>query len=410
MEIYLVGGAVRDELLGLPIKERDWVVVGGTEQQMLSQGFQKVGKDFPVFLHPETHEEYALARTERKTGKGYYGFECYCSPDVTLEEDLKRRDLTINAMARAADGSIIDPFNGQEDLTARLLRHVSSAFNEDPVRILRVARFAARFANLGFKVADATESLMSDMVAAHEVDALVPERVWQELQRALAGPDPAVFVQVLKKCGALARLFPELDKLWGVPQAAKCHPEIDTGVHVLMALNMACQLTQNPKIRFAVLLHDVGKSLTPNEQWPDHIGHEEAGVSIVKEWCKKYRVPNEYRDFAIHFTRWHMHSHIVFKLSGEDVVQMFNAMDVFRNEHLLEEFLIAAESDHKGRKDTQNLPYPQADFLRRSLNFCKQVTAQQFIEQGFSGQELGRQIHLARINIVDEFCRKNLPI
>jgi tRNA nucleotidyltransferase (CCA-adding enzyme) len=295
-------------------------------------------------------------------------------------------------------------------LLIHLLRHVSSAFNEDPVRILRVARFAARFANLGFKVADATESLMSDMVAAHEVDALVPERVWQELQRALAGPDPAVFVQVLKKCGALACLFPELDKLWGVPQAAKCHPEIDTGVHVLMALNMACQLTQNPKIRFAVLLHDVGKSLTPNEQWPDHVGHEEAGVGIVKEWCKKYRVPNEYRDFSIHFTRWHMHSHIVFKLSGEDIVQMFNAMDVFRNEQLLEEFLIAAESDHKGRKDTQNLPYPQADFLRQSLNFCKQVTAQQFIEQGFSGQELGRQIHLARINIVDEFCRKNLAI
>ena len=248
---------------------------------------------------------------------------------------------------------------------------------------------------------------MLDMVAAHEVDALVPERVWQELQRTLAGPNPAVFIQVLKKCGALARLFPELDSLWGVPQTAKCHPEIDTGVHVMMALDMACKLTQSPKIRFAVLLHDVGKGITPSEQWPDHVGHEEAGAGIVKELCKKYRVPNEYRDFAIHFARWHMHGHTVFKLSGADLVQMFNAMDVFRKANILEEFLIAAESDHKGRRGTQDLPYPQADFLRRAFAIAQSISAQQFIEQGFSGQELGRQIHQARVHAVNEFYRVN---
>jgi tRNA nucleotidyltransferase (CCA-adding enzyme) len=406
MEIYLVGGAVRDELLGLPVKERDWVVVGSNEQQMLEQGFQKVGKDFPVFLHPETHEEYALARTERKTGSGYYGFTCYSSPDVTLEEDLKRRDLTINAMAKAADGKIIDPFGGQNDLQARILRHVSSAFAEDPVRILRVARFSARFANLGFNVAAKTEKLMASMVAANEVDALVPERVWQEMQRALTEAKPTVFLQVLKQCGALARIFPELDKLWGIPQGAKCHPEIDTGVHVILALDMACKLIQTPKIRFAVMLHDIGKSLTPKEQWPDHPGHEEAGVAIVKEWCKKYRVPSEYRNFAMHFARWHMHSHIVFKLTGADIMQMFNAMDVFRNEHILSEFLIAAESDHRGRQGTQDLPYPQADFLRQAFAVAQQISAKQFRELGLHGEELGRQIQQARIDAINELLRQ----
>lgn len=407
MKIYLVGGAVRDELLGLPIKERDWVVVGGAEEQMQALGFQKVGKDFPVFLHPDTHEEYALARTERKIGKGYYGFECDSSRKVTLEEDLKRRDLTINAMAKSENGEIIDPFDGQKDLQNRILRHVSNAFGEDPVRILRVARFAARFAHLGFTVAKETQELMKSMVVAKEVDYLVPERVWQELSRALAEPNPAVFIKVLKDSGALARIFPALDKLWGVPQEIKCHPEIDTGVHVMMALDMSCRLTLDPKIRFAVLCHDVGKGVTPIEQLPNHNGHEEISAGIVQEWCKKYRVPNDYKEFAIHFARWHMYSHTVFKLTGADLMKMFSAIDAFRNDKVLEEFLIAAESDHKGRQGTEELPYPQADFLRRAFSIAQQITAQPFIKQGFNGQDLGRELYQARVNAVDEFCRTN---
>lgn len=407
MEIYLVGGAVRDELLGLPVQERDWVVVGSTVQEMLARGFQKVGKDFPVFLHPETHEEYALARTERKTGKGYYGFECYSAPNVTLQDDLMRRDLTINAMAKANNGTIIDPFNGQKDLLVRQLRHVSAAFTEDPVRILRVARFAARFAQLGFTVAGETAKLMADMVKGGEVDALVPERVWQEMQRALAGPCPSVFIQVLRQCGALARIWPELNNLWGVPQGEKCHPEIDTGVHVIMALDMAGKLTNNPKIRFAVLCHDIGKSLTPSEQWPNHPGHEDAGVALIQAVCKKYRIPNDYRDFAVHVSRWHMHSHTVFKLTAAEIVRLFNALDVWRNTDIMEEFLLATESDHKGRQGTHDLPYPQADYLRRALTKAQQVTAQQFMQQGYSGAELGEKIQQARIRAVDEFCRTN---
>ena len=403
MQIYLVGGAVRDELLGLQAEERDWVVVGGTEAEMLAKGFQKVGKDFPVFLHPKTKEEYALARTERKIGQGYYGFQCYSSPEVTLEDDLRRRDLTINAMAKAANGEIIDPFNGQQDLKLRLLKHVSPAFNEDPVRILRLARFAAKFAQFGFTVAKETQALMIDMVKSGEIDALVPERVWQELSRALITPKPAEFIQVLKDCGALARLFPELDKLWGIPQDAKCHPEIDTGVHVIMTLNAVCNLTADPKIRFAVLCHDVGKAVIPQEQWPNHNGHEELGVGIIKDWCKKYRVPNDYKELAIHFARWHMHSHTVFKLTGADIIKMFSAMDAFRNSNILAEFLLAAESDHKGRKGTEDLPYPQADFLRQAFAIAQQISAQPFIEQGFSGEELGQQIYQARVRAVDAF-------
>ena len=405
MQIYLVGGAVRDELLGLPVGDRDWVVVGGSASAMLAQDFKQVGKDFPVFLHPVSKEEYALARTERKTAAGYYGFTCDTAASVTLEEDLQRRDLTINAIAKAADGQIIDPYNGRRDLADRVLRHVSPAFAEDPVRILRIARFAARLAPMGFTVAPATMALMREMVAANEVDHLVPERVWQEMVRALAEVKPTEFFQVLRDCHALARIFPELAALWGVPQNPKCHPEVDTGIHIMMALDEASALTASAKIRFAVLCHDVGKALTPADQLPNHPGHEEASANIIAKWCKQYRVPNDFKQLAVHFARWHMHSHSIFKYQAEDIVQLFNALDLFRHSKMLEEFLLAALSDHKGRLGTRDLPYPQADFLRQAFAAAEQVDSQDLIHQGFSGQALGQAITNARVNAVDNFCR-----
>ncbi len=298
MEVYLVGGAVRDELLGRAVRERDWVVVGSTPQAMLDAGYRQVGRDFPVFLHPDTHEEYALARTERKTGHGYHGFELRFSPDVTLEDDLRRRDLTVNAIARAADGRLIDPCGGRRDLEARVLRHVSEAFDEDPVRILRVARFLARFQPLGFSVAAETLVRMRAMVASGEVDALVAERVWQETERALAEPAPDAWLKLLHDCGALARIYPELDALYGVPQPSRWHPEIDTGLHMELVLQAAADLTPEPRIRFAALMHDLGKGRTPRSQWPTHHGHEERGVEMLREVAERLRVPGEYRDLA----------------------------------------------------------------------------------------------------------------
>ncbi len=306
MKVYLVGGAVRDELLGRPVGERDWVVVGATPQQMLDLGYRQVGRDFPVFLHPETGEEHALARTERKTGPGYRGFELHFSPDVTLEDDLKRRDLTINAMARDADGTLVDPHGGRADLESRKLRHVSDAFNEDPVRILRVARFLARFEPLGFTIAAETLARMRAMVAAGEADALVPERTWQETARALAEPAPAAWLRALRASGALARIFPELDALYGVPQPEKWHPEIDTGLHMELVLQAAAALTGEPRIRFAALMHDLGKGRTPRSQWPRHIGHEESGARLAGEVAERLRVPTDYRDLAVLAARWHV--------------------------------------------------------------------------------------------------------
>jgi len=305
MEVYLVGGAVRDELLGLPVKERDWVVTGAVPEDLERLGYRAVGRDFPVFLHPETKEEHALARTERKVGRGYRGFEVHFAPDVTLEDDLRRRDLTINAMARDAAGNLVDPYGGQADLEARVLRHVSGAFAEDPVRILRVARFAARYAPLEFKVAPETTALMRQMVESGEVDALVPERVWQETAKALSEPRPDAFLSVLRDCGALARIYPELDALWGVPQPAKWHPEIDTGVHMLLVMQAAAKLTDNPRVRFAALMHDLGKGTTPPRAWPRHIGHEERGERLVRQVAERLRVPNDYRDLAEMTARWH---------------------------------------------------------------------------------------------------------
>ena len=403
MKIFLVGGAVRDQLLGLEVKERDWVVVGGTEKQMLAQNFQKVGKDFPVYLHPETHEEYALARIEKKTSRGYYGFECDSSKDVTLEEDLMRRDLTINAMARDKNNKIIDPFGGQEDLKNKILRHVSPAFIEDPLRVLRVARFAARFANLGFKVAEETMELIQKIVSSGELDTLTPERVWKETYRALMEPKPTAFIEVLRACGALAKIFPALNKLWGVPQTAKYHPEVDTGVHVMMTLDMASILTNDPKIRFAVLCHDLGKGQITQNQLPSHKGHEELSVPLIKKWCAQYRVPNDYRDLAVQVARWHMHAHKAFELKSATLVKMLKSMDALRNTARFEAFLIAAEADARGRKGKQDEPYPQADFLRQVLQVVQAVSAQPFIDQGFSGKQLGPLIYQEQVRRVKEF-------
>ncbi|ACY57472.1 tRNA nucleotidyltransferase [Yersinia pestis D106004] len=305
MNIYLVGGAVRDSLLNLPVTEQDWVVVGATPEQLLKLGYQQVGKDFPVFLHPVSHEEYALARTERKSGQGYTGFTCYAAPDVTLEDDLLRRDLTVNAIARSADGEFIDPYHGKQDLENRVLRHVSDAFGEDPLRVLRVARFAARFAYLGFTIAPETMSLMSNMAQSGELSALTPERVWKETEKALKTQSPHVYFQVLRDCGALAVLFPEIERLFGVPAPEKWHPEIDTGIHTLMTLAIAAQLSPEVDIRFAALCHDLGKGLTPKEHWPHHHGHGPAGVKLVEQLCQRLRIPNPVRDLAKLVAEYH---------------------------------------------------------------------------------------------------------
>ncbi|MGD8803684.1 MAG: multifunctional CCA addition/repair protein, partial [Gammaproteobacteria bacterium] len=330
MKTFLVGGAVRDELLGYPHKEKDWVVVGATAEEMLAAGFQQVGKDFPVFLHPQTKQEYALARTERKTSPGYKGFTVHATPDVTLEEDLLRRDLTINAIAKDASGKLIDPFNGLQDIHDRMLRHVSSAFTEDPVRILRVARFAARYQHLGFIVADETMQLMQQMVADGEVDALVPERVWQEMEKALGERSPSRFIEVLRDCGALERILPEVNALFGVPQPEEHHPEIDTGIHTLMVLQQACRLSDDTEVRFAALMHDLGKGTTPESEWPHHLEHEARGAAIVIEVCKRLRIPNEYRDLAERTARFHLHYHRALELKPTTIVRTLERLDAFR--------------------------------------------------------------------------------
>lgn len=402
MNIYLVGGAVRDKLLGLPQRERDWVVVGGTPDVLLAQGYKPVGKDFPVFLHPQTQEEYALARTERKTGKGYYGFECYANPDVTLEEDLSRRDLTINAMAATKSGEIIDPFNGQQDLKNKILRHVSPAFSEDPVRLLRVARFAARFAPLGFTVAPETLDLMRSMVNSGEVDELVAERVWQEMHRALGEVDPTQFFLVLRACGALQRLWPALDKLWGIPQPIEHHPEIDTGVHVMMVLDIAAKLTEDPLTRFAALCHDLGKGESPREFWPSHRGHEERGVPLIQAFCKRYRAPKEYGDLAKLASRFHLHCHRVFELKSTTLLKTLERLDAFRQPDRFEKFLIACEADARGRKGREKMPYPQAERMRQALQVAKAVLVQPLIDAGLQGEAFGAKLHQERARAIEK--------
>ena len=401
MEVYLVGGAVRDGLLGLPVKERDWVVTGALPEDLERLGYRAVGRDFPVFLHPETKEEHALARTERKVGRGYRGFEVHFAPDVTLEDDLRRRDLTINAMARDAEGRLVDPHGGQADLESRLLRHVSQAFAEDPVRILRVARFAARYAPLGFTVAPETMQLMREMVESGEVDALVPERVWQETAKALSEPRPDAFLAVLRECGALARVYPELDALWGVPQPAKWHPEVDTGVHMLLVMRSAAKLTDNPRVRFAALVHDLGKGTTPRELWPRHIGHEERGARMVRQLAERLRVPNDYRDLAEITARWHDLVHRAAELRSRTILELLERCDAFRRPDRFREFLLACEADFRGRTGFEARPYPEAALLSNALEAALAASLSADERRGLSGEQVGEALRRRRRDAID---------
>lgn len=401
MKVYLVGGAVRDELLGLAVDERDWVVVGATPQALLDQGYKAVGKDFPVFLHPQTGEEYALARTERKTGRGYYGFEAYFAPDVTLEDDLRRRDLTVNAIAKdLATGELIDPFGGVRDLGARVLRHVSSAFNEDPLRVLRVARFAARFASMGFSVAPETLALMREMSQTDELTALVPERVWQETLRALSSAAPWVYFQVLRDVGALNVVFPELDRLFGVPQPEQWHPEIDTGVHTFMVLQQACALSTDPRVRFAALTHDLGKGTTPAAEWPRHIGHEERSVKLIDALCERLRVPKEFRELARLVARYHGIAHRAEQLRASTLVDALDKLDVYRRPERFEQFLLACEADIRGRTGFENRPYPQADIWRRAFELARSVQFDRERWGELGGEEIRARIRQERISLL----------
>jgi tRNA nucleotidyltransferase (CCA-adding enzyme) len=402
MEVYLVGGAVRDELLGLPVKEKDWVVVGATQDELERLGFRPVGRDFPVFLHPRTHEEHALARTERKTGAGYRGFAVHCAPDVTLEEDLRRRDLTINAMARGQDGRLIDPFGGQADLQSKLLRHVSEAFAEDPVRILRVARFAARFAPLGFTVAPETVQLMRAMVESGEVDALVPERVWQETHKALGEPRPDAFLATLRECGALARIFPELDALWGVPQPPRWHPEVDTGVHMLLVMQQAAKLTDSPRIRFAALMHDLGKGETKRELWPRHIGHEERSARLVGQLSDRLRVPTEFRQLAELTARWHGLVHRALELRTTTILQLLEHCDALRRPERFREFLVACEADFRGRTGFERKSYPEAQLLSAALDAALGAALSPDERRGLTGEEIGEALRRKRLAAIGE--------
>jgi len=405
MEVYLVGGAVRDELLGRAVKERDWVVVGATAEQMQRQGMQQVGRDFPVFLHPVTHEEYALARTERKVGAGYHGFSTDSSPTVTLEEDLARRDLTINAMARADGGRLIDPHGGQRDLEARQLRHISPAFVEDPLRVLRVARFAARFATLNFRVADETRALMRQMSESGELATLVPERVWQETRRALEEQSPQVFFEVLRECGALAKVFPEIDALFGVPQPEQWHPEIDTGVHTLMVVKMAAGLSPLSTVRFAALVHDLGKADTPRSKWPRHAGHEVQSVRRVQELCARLRIPNDHRDLAVLAARHHGVVHRALELRPATVLELLTHTDAMRRPDRFEQFLLACEADARGRKGLEQRPYPQGDWLREALRAVRAVSPAAE-ELDAAGSEIAEGLRRRRLDAITALKRQ----
>lgn len=398
MQIYLVGGAVRDELLGLPARERDWVVVGQTPEALLALGYKPVGKDFPVFLHPETGEEYALARTERKTGPGYRGFVTQFSPDVTLEQDLERRDLTINAIAKDPQtGALVDPFGGQQDLRGRVLRHVSAAFVEDPVRVLRIARFTARFAELGFRVAPETLDLMCQIAAQGELAALVPERVWQETQRALQTSAPHVYFEVLHQAHALPAIFPEIQALFGVPQPERWHPEIDAGVHTMMVLEQAARLSEDPVVRFAALTHDLGKGVTPASEWPRHIAHEERGVGLIERLCDRLRVPNAYRELAVLVSRHHLNAHRVADLREATLLDLLEAADAFRRPARFEQFVLACEADARGRKGMEDQFYPQANYLRRARDVAAHASLDAAAFQGLTGPQIAQRMRQVRV-------------
>ena len=401
MRTYLVGGAVRDKLLGLAVTDRDYVVVGATPDDLRARGYKPVGKDFPVFLHPETAEEYALARTERKTGHGYHAFAFHADPSVTLEQDLERRDLTINAMAEDDHGAIVDPFHGQRDIEQRVLRHVSPAFAEDPVRVLRVARFAARYASLGFRIADGTLALMRRMVEDGETAHLVPERVWAETRKALAEPTPSAYLKALRACGALAVVFPEVDALYGVPQRAEFHPEVDTGTHVELVLDMAARLApRDDLVGWCALTHDLGKALTPADELPRHIRHEHAGVAPVRALSARLRVPAEHAAMAERVCRLHLDAHRALELRPATVLELLEKLDALRRPARLGPFLAACEADKRGRLGFEEAPYPQADYLRACLAAVQAVTAAPFAARGLTGTAIGEAMRKARVEAI----------
>ena len=403
MQIYTVGGAVRDRLLGRPISEVDWVVVGASAEQMLELGYRPVGADFPVFLHPQTGEEYALARTERKSGRGYGGFTFHASPDVTLEQDLIRRDLTVNAMAEDDHGNLIDPYGGQQDLEARILRHVSPAFAEDPLRVLRVARFAARYAPLGFSVAPETLELMRQLADSGELSHLTAERSWKEISRALMEPRPDVFVQVLRDCGALAALLPEVDALFGVPQPAAHHPEIDTGVHVLSVLRQCAEHDQPLNVRWASLLHDVGKGLTPEDEWPRHIAHEHKGLPLIQAINERCKAPRDCAELALLVGEYHTHGHRALELRPSTLLELLQRFDVFRRPQRFAEFVAACEMDARGRLGLEQRDYPQAAYLLGAAEAARQVPVKPLLEKGFKGSELGEALNRERLQALKAY-------
>lgn len=409
MQIYKVGGAVRDRLLGQSVTDIDWLVVGATVEQMLAQGFRPVGDDFPVFLHPQTGDEYALARTERKSGQGYGGFTFFASPDVSVEDDLIRRDLTINAMAEDAQGQLYDPYGGQRDLEARLLRHVSPAFAEDPLRVLRVARFAARYAPLGFRVADETLALMRQLSESGELQALTAERSWKEISRALMEPRPDVFFQVLRDCGALAELLPEVDALFGVPQTALHHPEIDTGVHVLMVLQQCATHAQPLSVRWASLLHDLGKGSTPAADWPRHIAHEVRGLKQVRAVNARCKAPKDCQELALLVCEYHTHGHRALELKASTLLELLQSFDAYRRPQRFAEFVAACEMDARGRLGFEQRDYPQARYLLGAASAARAVPVQPLLEQGLKGAELGAALQRERLQALKAYKTSAQP-
>ena len=403
MQIFKVGGAVRDQLLGRAVVDIDWVVVGATPEQMRAEGFRPVGDDFPVFLHPKTSEEYALARTERKSGHGYGGFTFHTSPDVTLEDDLLRRDLTVNAMAQDANGTIFDPYGGQADLAARVLRHVSPAFAEDPLRVLRVARFAARYAYLGFSVAPETLNLMRKLSESGELAHLTAERVWQEFAHALMEDNPEVFIQVLHDCGALKALLPEVDVLFGVPQPAEHHPEIDTGVHILSVLQQCARFKQTLNVRWACLLHDLGKGTTDPQAWPQHIAHEKHGLPLIKNVNKRFKAPNECAELALLVGEYHTHAHRALELRPESLLKLLMKFDIMRRPQRFDDFISASEMDSRGRLGLEERLYPQAEYLRQAAATMRAVSVKPLLEQGLQGAELGQALNVERLNALQNY-------
>lgn len=409
MKTYLVGGAVRDYLLNYPVYDKDWVVIGESPDSMIQQGFIAVGKDFPVFLHPKTHDEYALARTERKTAPGYKGFTVHASPEVTLEEDLIRRDLTINAIAMDSKNNIIDPFNGVKDIEDRIFRHVSPAFSEDPVRILRLARFTARYSHLGFTIADETLELMKKMVKNGETNHLVAERVWAELFNTLSEKTPSSFFYTLKNCDALQSIFPEIDQLFGVPQPEKHHPEVDTGVHSLLCLDQAVLLSDKAEVRLAALLHDLGKAATDKKLWPSHHGHEKKGLAILDQLCARLRIPKSFKTLAYHVMEYHTHCHRVFELKASTLTDMLATLGAFKTSSSILDFTLACEADSKGRTGLENRPYPQSLYTQEAAIAANSIDTTDILNSELKGAQIGDAIRQLRIKAVSNYIRANKP-